>query len=85
MIQIHASMDSNMDIHFSITDIHARSMDIRANEAWILGPGITICTATMSILRMYTVIVNKRRWREFQMILSRYAHRKASGNPWLGP
>jgi len=39
MIKIHASMDSNMDIHVSSTDIHASCKDIRANEAWILGPG----------------------------------------------
>jgi len=39
MIKIKASMDANMDIHVSSTDIHASCMDIRANEAWILGPG----------------------------------------------
>jgi len=33
MVKIHASMDSNMDIHVSSTDIHASCMDIRANEA----------------------------------------------------
>jgi len=39
MIKIHAIMDSNMDIYVSSTDIHASRMDIRANEAWIVGLG----------------------------------------------
>jgi len=33
MLDIHASMDSTMDIHVP-------SSDIRADKAWILGPGV---------------------------------------------
>jgi len=39
MSKIHASMNSTMDIHVSCTDIDASCMKIRANEAWIIGPG----------------------------------------------